>query len=76
MDAHSHAAPVSVHDYYRLRTRDVTVGSPSRALFTWNGPVVTDLESRALAGRGDPQWDESMQWLHENITAEPIHCRY
>lgn len=55
---------------------DVTVGSPSRALFTWNGPVVTDLESRALAGRGDPQWDELMQWLHENITAEPIHCRY
>lgn len=53
---------------------DVTVGSPiDPALFTWNGPVVTDRESRALAGRGDPQWDESMQWFHENITAEPIY---
>ncbi|MFZ2176227.1 MAG: hypothetical protein WAW17_19755 [Rhodococcus sp. (in: high G+C Gram-positive bacteria)] len=53
---------------------DVTVGSPiDPALFTWDGPVVTDLESRALAGKGPShQWDESMQWFRENITAEPI----
>ncbi|RVW03621.1 hypothetical protein [Rhodococcus spongiicola] len=53
---------------------DVTVGEPlDPSLFTWDGPVVTDGESRAGAGRGDTPDMEATQWFRENVTAEPIH---
>lgn len=45
------------------------------SLFTWDGPVTTDAESRSLTGRGGPPVtpaQESMSWFHEEITAEPI----
>lgn len=44
-------------------------------LFVWNGPVVTDDESRVRAGHGGPpasHWKASMQWFREEVTAEPI----
>jgi hypothetical protein len=56
---------------------DLTVGEPvDPSLFTWDGPVVSDDESRARAGHGGPpatRWEESMHWFQENITADPIH---
>lgn len=55
---------------------DLTVGEcldPS--LFSWDGPVVTDEQSRARAGHGGPsatRWEEAMQWFRDTVTAEPI----
>ncbi|MFE4502458.1 hypothetical protein ACFRFQ_21625 [Rhodococcus sp. NPDC056743] len=55
---------------------DLTVGEGlDLSLFAWDGPVVTDAESRILAGRGGPPVppaQESMSWFREEITAEPI----
>lgn len=55
---------------------DLTVGEPlDPSLFTWDGPVVTDDESRAHAGHDGPpatRWEEAMHWFHEEITTEPI----
>jgi hypothetical protein len=55
---------------------DLTTGAPlDPSLFTWDGPVVTDAESRARAGRiGTPATarEEAMQWFRANITSEPI----
>ncbi len=55
---------------------DLTVGErldPSQ--FIWDGPVVTDAESRTLAGRGGPPTtprQESIRWFRDEITAESI----
>lgn len=55
---------------------DLTAGEAiDPSLFTWDGPTVTDEESRARVGRGGPpttRWEDGMQWFRENITAEPI----
>ncbi|WP_305094939.1 hypothetical protein [Prescottella sp. R16] len=55
---------------------EVTVGEPlDPSLFTWDGPVITDDESRIRAGRGtpdEPDREESLQWFRDTVTADPI----
>lgn len=55
---------------------DLTAGeSLDPSLFTWDGPVVTDQESRARAGGDGPsatRWEEAMRWFRDTVTAEPI----
>lgn len=55
---------------------EVTVGEPlDPSLFTWDGPVITDDESRVLAGHGRPSRhdrEESLQWFRDTVTADPI----
>ncbi|EME24084.1 hypothetical protein [Rhodococcus triatomae] len=55
---------------------DLVVGTPvDPALFTWDGPVVTDAESRERAGRGGPPTtprEEALQWFRDEVAAGPI----
>lgn len=55
---------------------ELTVGHPiDSKSFTWDGPVVTDEESRARAGRGGRparRWEDAMDWFRETITPHPI----
>ncbi|OYD69910.1 hypothetical protein [Rhodococcus sp. OK302] len=42
-------------------------------LFRWDGPVVTDEDSRQLAGRPSPNRQQlGAEWFRENVTADPI----
>lgn len=57
---------------------DLAVGDRvDPSMFTWDGSVVTDAESRASAGRGGPPStarQEMMHWFREEVTGEPLQA--